>query len=131
MLAAKILDGKLNEMALRFAPGDDLVFQVESGFGVIRVLAVEGEGRDVVWHVLVYEDFYPEVEAAEAALAGGGHLPVRAPHLALTDHAFEKTPAARLGNRPVEEAELAAYRRWRGAGGEVSDRSVLLMLGMR
>ena len=42
----------------------------------------------MVWHVLVYEDFYPEVEAAEAALAGGGHLPVRAPHLALTDHAF-------------------------------------------
>ena len=131
MLTAKILDGKLNEMTLRFAPGDDLVFQVESGFGVIRVLAVEGEGRDVVWHVLVYEDFYPEVEAAEAALAGGGHLPVRAPHLPLTDHAFEKTPAARLGNRPVEEAELAAYRRWREAGGEVSDRSVLLMLGMR
>ncbi len=58
-------------------------------------------------------------------------MPVRAPHLALTDHAFEKTPAARLGNRPVEEAELAAYRRWREAGGEVSDRSVLLMLGMR
>ena len=131
MLAGKILDGKLNEMALTFAPGDDLVFQLESGFGVIRVLAVEGAGRDAVWHVLVYEDFYPEVEAAEAALAGGGGLPVRAPHLALTDHAFEKTPAARLGNRPVEEAELAAYRRWRESGGEVSDRSLLLMLGMR
>jgi hypothetical protein len=118
-------------MAQSFAPGDDLVFQVESGFGVIRVLAVEGEGAAAVWHVLVYEDFYPEVELAEEALARGVELPVRAPHLALTDHAFEKTPAARLGNRPVTEDELAPYRRWRESGGTVSDRSVLLMLGMR
>lgn len=118
-------------MALSFAPGDDLVFQVESGFGVIRVLGVEGEGAETVWHVSVYEDFYPEVEAAEAALGSGRELAARLPHLALTDHAFEKTPAARLGNRPVKEAELAAYRRWRESGGVVSDRSVLLMLGMR
>lgn len=132
MLAAIFQDGKLNEMALSFAPGDDLVFQVESGFGVIRVLAVEGAGAGAVWHVLVYEDFYPEVELAEAALlARGSELPVRAPHFALTDHAFEKTPAARLGNRPVTEQELAPYRRWRESGGAVSDRSVLLMLGMR
>jgi len=118
-------------MSLSFAPGDDLVFQVESGFGVIRVLAVEREDAGTVWHVLVYEDFYPEVEAAEAALASGGKLPVRVPHLALTEHAFEKTPAARLGNRPLNEEELADYRRWKESGGVPSDRSVLLMLGMR
>jgi hypothetical protein len=118
-------------MALTFAPGDDLVFQIESGFGLIRVLAVEGEGRERVWHVMVYQDFYPDVESAEAALAGGRRLEVRAPHLALTEHAFEKTPAARLGNRPVAEDELAALRRWQQSGGEAQDRSVLLMLGMR
>lgn len=118
-------------MALPFAPGDDLVFQIESGFGVIRVLAVEGEGDERVWHLLVYEDFYPEVEAAEAALASGVELAPRVPHLALTDHAFGKTPAARLGNRPVTDSELAAYHRWQAAGGAASDRSVLLMLGMR
>src|SRR5881397_1721032 len=54
-------------MALTFAPGDDLVFQVESGFGLMRVLAVEGTGRETVWHILVYGDFYPDVESAEAA----------------------------------------------------------------
>ncbi len=118
-------------MASRFVPGDDLVFQIESGFGLLRVLEVEGEGVETVWHVLVYEDFYPEVEAAEAALAGDAELPARIPHLALTDHAFEKTPVARLGNRPVRETELEALRRWRERGGEVFDRSVLLMLGMR
>jgi hypothetical protein len=118
-------------MALSFAAGDDLVFQVESGFGLLRVLAVEEREGAPVWHILVYEDFYPEVETAEAALAGDAPLDVRVPHLALTDHAFEKTPAARLGNRAVTEDELAAYRAWLERGGEVSDRSVLLMLGMR
>ncbi len=118
-------------MALTFAPGDDLVFQVESGFGLMRVLAAEGEGPGAVWHILVYQDFYPDVESAEAALARGRGLEVREPHLALTEHAFEKTPAARLGNRPVAEDELAALRRWRQTGGEAQDRSVLLMLGMR
>lgn len=122
----------LKTMAVSFVPGDDLVFQVESGFGLIRVLAVDGAGAaSAVWHVLVYEDFYPEVEAAEAALASGRELPTRIAHLALTDHAFGKTPAARLGNRPVVERELTAYRSWKEAHKEVSDRSVLLMLGMR
>lgn len=118
-------------MALAFAPGDDLIFQLESGFGLIRVLAVEGSGVETVWHVLVYEDFYADVESAEAALARGEKLELRRPHLALTDYAFAKTPAARLGNRPVAEDELAAYRAWKERGGEVSDRSVLLMLGLR
>ena len=118
-------------MALSYAPGDDLVFQMESGFGLLRVLGSEGEGRDTVWHVLVYYDFYADVESAEAALAAGRPLAVREPHLALTAHAFEKTPAARLGNRPVAEEELEALRRWRAEGGRVHDRSLLLMLGMR
>ncbi|HWS53953.1 MAG TPA: hypothetical protein VN228_07500 [Pyrinomonadaceae bacterium] len=118
-------------MSLEFAAGDDLVFQVESGFGLMRVLGAEGEAGDRVWHVLVYEDFYPDVEAAEAALAAGRELPARIPHVALTEHAFGKTPAARLGNRPVAEHELAARLGWEQSGRPVHDRSVLLMLGMR
>jgi hypothetical protein len=118
-------------MGSRFAAGDDLVFQMESGFGLLRVLAVEGEGPSAVWHVLIAEDFFPDVESAEAALAGGADLRARIPHLALTEHAFEKTPVARLGNRPVRESELEAFRRWQESGGKVFDRSVILMLGMR
>jgi len=118
-------------MALPFTPGDDLVFQMESGFGLLRVIAVEGEGAAAVWHLLVYEDFYPDVESAEAALASGRALAVRNEHLALTEHAFEKTPAARLGTRPVTETELEARRRWEQSGGQAQDRSVLLLLGMR
>jgi hypothetical protein len=38
---------------------------------------------------------------------------------------------ARLGNRPVAEEELSGYRKWVATNGEVSDRSALLMLGIR
>jgi hypothetical protein len=119
-------------MALPFAPGDDLVFQLESGFGLLRVLAVEERAGATEWHLLAYEELFPDVEAAEAALSdAAARLHVRAAHLPLTDHALSKTPAARLGNRPVTEEELAPLRDWRRRGGEVFDRSALLLLGLR
>jgi hypothetical protein len=114
-----------------FEPGDDLIFQLESGFGLLRVLAVEGAGAGAVWHLLAYDDFFPNVESAEAALAGPARLPVRKAHMALTNRAFERTPAARLGNRTVSEDELVEYRKWLDSDRVVSDRSALLMLGIR
>jgi hypothetical protein len=122
----------LHVMTQTFAPGDDLIFQLESGYGLLRVLAVDGQGPETVWHLLAYEDFYPNVEAAEEALAKPDMLIVRKGHLALTDRAFERTPAALLGNRPVSEQELAPYHQWlRSKERDVSDRSALLMLGIR
>jgi len=118
-------------MSSTFNPGDDLIFQLESGFGLLRVLAVEGEGADTTWHLMAYDEFFPDVEAAELALTRETPLPVRKAHMALTNRAFERTPAARLGNRPVTEAELAAYRDWLNGDRVVSDRSALLMLGIR
>lgn len=117
-------------MSTLFHPGDDLVFQLESGYGLLRVIAVEGEGADAVWHLLAYDDFFPDVEAAERALQAAP-LPVRLSHMALTSRAFERTPAAKLGNRPVREEELAGYRTWLSGDRVVSDRSALLMLGIR
>jgi hypothetical protein len=118
-------------MAHQFSPGDDLIFQLESGFGLLRVLAVEGDERETVWHLKAYEELFPDIETAEAALATPERLGTRVAHMALTERAFERTPAARLGNRPVTAAELAPYREWVERGGEVSDRSALLMLGLR
>ncbi|HEX8162773.1 MAG TPA: hypothetical protein VF538_12950 [Pyrinomonadaceae bacterium] len=118
-------------MALQFAPGDDLIFQLESGYGLLRVVAVEERGGEAIWHLTAYEDLFPDVESAEAALADPSRLATRAPHLALTDRALAKTPAARLGNRPVREEELAPLREWRERGGEPSQRSALLLLGLR
>lgn len=118
-------------MPHQFAPGDDLIFQLESGLGLLRILAIEGEGAETIWHLLAYDEFFPSVEAAEAALTQPGLLNIRKAHMALTDRAFERTPAARLGNRPLTEEELAAFRQWKSDDGRVSDRSALLQLGIR
>jgi hypothetical protein len=119
-------------MSHQFAPGDDLIFQLESGLGLLRILAVEGEGAETVWHLLAYDEFFPSVEAAEVALSQARPLSVRKAHMALTDRAFERTPAARLGNRPLNEEELAAYHDWeKSQDRKVSDRSALLLLGIR
>lgn len=119
-------------MPHQFAPGDDLIFQLESGLGLLRILAIEGEGAETVWHLLAYDEFFPSVEAAEAALARAELPGILKAHMALTDRAFERTPAARLGNRPLSEEELAAYREWEKSDDRrVSDRSALLQLGIR
>ena len=116
-------------MSQEFSAGDDLIFQLESGFGLLRVLAVEPDRG--VWHLMAYEDLFPDVESAERALAEPDGLRARKGHMALTNRAFERTPAAKLGNRPVTATELAEYQSWVANRGEVSDRSALLMLGMR
>jgi hypothetical protein len=119
-------------MTQSFAAGDDLIFQLESGFGLLRVLKVEErEDEGTVWHLMAYEELFPDVETAEAALAAPENLHTRKAHMALTDRAFERTPAAVLSNRPVTEDELAGYRRWVEENGRASDRSALLMLGLR
>lgn len=113
-----------------FQTGDDLIFQLESGYGLLRVLARDGEGADTVWHILAYEELFPSVEAAEESIANN-NLHVLKSHMALTDRAFERTPAARLGNRPVTADELVAYQAWLQSDRVVHDRSALLMLGVR
>ena len=118
-------------MTQPFAPGDDLIFQLESGYGLLRVLAVEGEGAETIWHLLAYDDFFPDVESAEEALQRTAGLQVRRAHMALTNRAFERTPAARLGKHSLSEEELSAYRSWLESDRQVFDRSALLMLGIR
>lgn len=118
-------------MAQSFVPGDDLIFQLESGFGLLRVIAVEERNGQTVWHLMAYEELFPDVETAEQALAHAELLHVRCAHMALSQRAFERTPAARLGNRPVTGTERSAYQEWSDNAGQVSDRSALLMLGIR
>jgi hypothetical protein len=119
-------------MAQQFAAGDNLIFQLESGFGILRVLAVEADDTgQAVWHLKAYEELFPDVETAEAALGSHETLHTRVAHMALTERAFERTPAALLSNHPVSEEELAPLSQWHERGGDISDRSALLMLGLR
>lgn len=118
-------------MTQPFVPGDDLIFQLESGFGLLRVIALEQRDGASIWHLMAYEELFPDIESAERALAHPEMLHVRQAHMALTDRAFERTPAARLGNRPVTSSECDAVQKWIEAEGQVADRSALLMLGLR
>ena len=91
-------------MIQAFVAGDDLIFQLESGFGLLRVIAVDRNDEHAVWHLMAYEELFPDIESAETALANPESLHVRRAHMALSQRAFERTPAARLGNRPVTGA---------------------------
>ena len=119
-------------MSQNFQPGDFLVFQLEAGFALLRLLAVDETDRDKVWHIAAYGDFFLDVESAEAALTDLQKLSVNASHLALTNRAFESTQVAKIANIPLTLQETATLNEWRDdPDREVSDRSVRLLLGMR
>lgn len=119
-------------MSQQFQPGDFLIFQLESGFALLRVLAVDGTDGDATWHVAAYRDFYPDVETADTALATPSSLAVSHPHLALTQRAFESTQVAKMGNAELTDGELQSLLEWRDdPEKEISDRSVRLLLGLR
>ena len=109
-------------------PGDFLVFQVESGFGLMRILAMDESDTETVWHVTVYRDLFPEIEYAELAIASAESLTPEFEHIALTDRAFESTQVSRLGNRSLSANEFERLKDWNG---EISDRSIRLTLGLR
>ncbi|MEO8041409.1 MAG: hypothetical protein ABI646_02255 [Acidobacteriota bacterium] len=115
-----------------FAPGDFLIFQLESSFALLRVLDVEKNGADTTWHLAAYKDFFLETEMAEAALDRPEVLQVEKEHIALTNHAFESTPVARLRNVPLKSDELEGYNSWKASRDrDVHDRSIRLLLGLR
>ena len=121
----------ISNMSDRFVPGDLLVFQIESGFGLLKVIGTEEVGAGTIWHVKAYRDLFMDVEMADLAAASPESLSVEIPHVAMTDRAFESTQVSTLTNAEISQEETDAVAAWRGGGGEVSDRSVRLLLGLR
>jgi hypothetical protein len=115
-------------MSLPFVAGDNLMFQLESGYGLFRVLAVEGQGSDSVWHLSTFEELFPDAESAERALLHPDLLHTGHAHLALTDRAFERTPAAKLSNTRSLTRTRPSNLWLSGAERKVSDRSPLQLL---
>ena len=112
-----------------FKPGDFLVFQLEAGYALLRLLEMDDDGT---FHVAGYDDFYLDVETAEAMTADPSRLTSKYPHIALTTRAFESTQVAKISNAALTTAELEPLDRWRSDPNHVaSDRSVRLMLGLR
>lgn len=118
-------------MAQDFDPGDFLVFQLEAGYGLLRVLGSEGEDGDKVWHLAAYRDLFMDVDAAEQA-ANEDELTVELPHAALTNRAFESTQVAKIANSPLDQTQLKPVADWRSdPRHDVQDRSIRLLLGLR
>ena len=109
------------------------MFQVESGFGLMKIIGTDEAGAGTIWHVKAYRDLFMDIEMAETAAAASESLTVEIPHVAMTERAFESTQVSTLSNAEVSAEESGAVEAWRASGddGEVSDRSVRLLLGLR
>jgi hypothetical protein len=117
----------------QFQPGDILIFQIESGYALIRVLEVEdGQDNGPVWHISGFADLFMDVDSADEAIANFSSLTVAKPHMALTNRAFESTHVAKMANVPITAAENDLVSAWRNdPERKVSDRSFRLLLGLR
>jgi hypothetical protein len=119
-------------MSQKFQAGDFLIFQLESGYGLLRILAIDETPDDKIWHLSAYNELFLDVEFADAALENPQSLTISLPHVALTDRAFLSTQTARMKNEPLMETDLQALAEWKGnPNATVSDRSIRLMLGLR
>ncbi len=120
-------------MAREFKAGDVLIFQLESGFGLLKVLAIdESATGEAVWHLAAFEDLYLDSEMADNALQNIGSLRFSEKHLALTNRAFESTPTARMGNYGVADSESGSVAKWReNPNRKILDTSIRLLLGLR
>lgn len=119
-------------MSQNFQAGDYLIFQIESAYVLLRLLAIEETAAGKVWHLAAYNEMFLDIETADAALENSNNLTVNYPHLALTSRAFESTQVARMKNELLTKDELTAFEEWKtSANREVSDLSVRLLLGLR
>ena len=119
-------------MSQNFQAGDFLIFQIESGYGLLRILAIDETETGKIWHLAAYNEMFLDVEMADAALENYHTLTKSYQHLALTNRAFESTQVARMKNEPLNEDELQKASEWRNSPeSEASDLSVRLLLGLR
>ena len=117
---------------MSFQAGDFLIFQIESGFGLLRILEIEKFSDETIWHLASFKEMFLDVETADMTLENTKNLTVDLPHIALTNRAFEATQVARMKNETLSEADLKPLEDWRqNPERQVSDRSVRLMLGLR
>ncbi|MGI8787833.1 MAG: hypothetical protein ACR2HG_08755 [Pyrinomonadaceae bacterium] len=119
-------------MSQNFQAGDFLIFQIESGYGLLRLLAMDETETGKVWHLAAYNEMFLDIDSADAAIENFENFTVSNPHLALTNRAFESTQTARMKNVPLRDEELKFYNEWEAnPNRKVSDISVRLLLGLR
>ena len=116
-----------------FQAGDYLIFQIESGFGLMRILGIErDENGENNWHLSAFNELFLDVEFADMAIENPASLTISHPHLVITQRAFEATQTARMSNQPLNEDEIKLVENWRiNPNKQVSDLSARLLLGLR
>jgi hypothetical protein len=119
-------------MSQNFQAGDFLIFQIESAYGLLRILAIEEEAGGKVFHLSAYNEMFLDIDSADAALKSYSSLTVSRAHMALTSRAFASTQTARMVNEPLTADDLKPFEDWKqGAERKISDISVRLLLGLR
>ncbi len=119
-------------MSQNFQAGDFLIFQIESGYGLLRILAIDETADGTIWHLSAYNEMFMDIDMADAAIENFDNLTISYPHLALTNRAFESTQVARMKNQLLTENELQPFEDWReSANRKISDLSIRLLLGLR
>ena len=119
-------------MEHRFKTGDFLFYQLEAGFALIRLLAIDDGHDGTIWHLCAFHDLFPDVESIESAVSMPEALSLLSPHFALTDRAFERTQVAEIGNSPLTQDEVSRLEAWRNdPERKVADVSVRLLTGLR
>jgi hypothetical protein len=121
----------IRDMTDGFAPGDILVFQIESGYGLMKVIGIDTAGPGIVWHVKAYRDLFMDVETADLAAASPESLTPEISHVAMTDRAFDSTQVSVISRDIVSADEEAAVTNWRNDSAKPTDRSIRLLLGLR
>jgi hypothetical protein len=119
-------------MSQNFQPGDFLIFQIESAYGLLRLLEIEQADNETIWHLAAYEDMFLDIDMADMALQNYQNMKISMPHAALTNRAFEATQTSRMINERLTDEELKPLNNWKNdPDREISDRTVRLLLGLR
>jgi len=118
-------------MSQNFKAGDYLIFQIESGFGLLKLLHVTETSGTSVWHLKAFNELFLDVDTADAALDSPEKLTVNIDHVALTDRAFLATQVAIMRGAAVKPAESQSVEEWVLSGREPVDSPIRLLLGLR
>jgi hypothetical protein len=118
-------------MSQNFKPGDFLIFQIESGFGLLKLIGISGSQEDPVWHLRAFNELFLEIDTAEMAANSHEQLTVGMKHAALTNRAFLATQVAILKSDVISEEESAIVSDWIGQSLKPTDSPIRLLLGLR
>lgn len=118
-------------MSQNFKSGDFLIFQIESGFGLLKLIGLTDHADGPIWHLRAFNELFLDVDSADQTLSEHTALTVSLSHVALTNRAFLATQVAIMKSSELSEDELQVVESWRASGESPTDSPIRLLLGLR